>query len=73
MAAFSKYTLCETEIEPQVCKAICTVSHPGIRDYFPQAIAILEEGLEYFLQFLAFPHLDQRKIPSTNSLKWVHK
>ena len=43
------------------------------RDRFPQAIALLEEGLEDSLQFLAFPHLDQRKISSTNSLERVHK
>ena len=40
---------------------------------FPQAIALLEEGLDDSLQFLAFPHLDQRKISSTNSLERVHK
>jgi putative transposase len=43
------------------------------RDRFPQAIALLEEGLEDSLQFLAFPHLDQRKTSSTNSLERVHK
>jgi putative transposase len=43
------------------------------RDRFPQAIALLEEGLEDSLQFLAFPHLDQRKISSTNSLERIHK
>jgi putative transposase len=43
------------------------------QDRFPQAIALLEEGLEDSLQFLAFPHLDQRKTSSTNSLERVHK
>jgi transposase-like protein len=43
------------------------------QDRFPQAIALLEEGLEDSLQFLAFPHLDQRKIASTNSLERIHK
>jgi len=43
------------------------------QDRFPQAIALLEEGLEDSLQFLAFPHLDQRKISSTNSLERIHK
>jgi len=43
------------------------------QDRFPQAIALLEEGLEDSLQFLAFPHLDQRKTSSTNSLERIHK
>jgi len=43
------------------------------RDRFPQAITLLEEGLEYSLQFLAFPLLDGRKLSSTNPLERVHK
>ena len=43
------------------------------QDRFPQAIALFKEGLEDSLQFLAFPHLDQRKISSTNSLERIHK
>ena len=43
------------------------------QDRFPQAIALFKEGLEDSLQFLAFPHLEQRKISSTNSLERIHK
>jgi putative transposase len=43
------------------------------QDRFPQAIALFKEGLEDSFQFLAFPHLDQRKISSTNSLERIHK
>ena len=43
------------------------------QDRFPQAIALWEEGLEASFQFLSFPHLDQRKISSTNSLERIHK
>ena len=43
------------------------------RDRFPQAIALLEEGRENSLQFLAFPLLDRRKFSSTNPLERVHK
>ena len=43
------------------------------RDRFPQAIALFKEGLEDSFQFLAFPHLDQRKTSSTNSLERIHK
>jgi len=59
--------------EPRVCKAICTFNHPGVPRSLPQTIALFKEGLEDSLQFLAFPHLDQRKISSTNSLERVHK
>jgi putative transposase len=51
-------------------------AHLHIQEYqdrFPQAIALLEEGLEDSLQFLSFPHLDQRKTSSTNSLERIHK
>ena len=36
------------------------------RDRFPQAIEILEEGLEDALQFLSFSCFDHRKVSSTN-------
>lgn len=39
------------------------------RDRFPQAIGILEEGLEDALQFLTFSCFDHRKISSTNILE----
>lgn len=38
----------------------------------PEAVKILEEGLEDSLQFYAFPKIDQRKISSTNMLERVN-
>ena len=38
----------------------------------PEAVNILEEGLEDSLQFYAFPKIDQRKISSTNMLERVN-
>jgi len=43
------------------------------RDRFPQAIEVLEEGLEDALQFLAFPCFDHRKISSTNVLERLNR
>lgn len=40
---------------------------------FPEAVRILEDGLEDSLQFLAFPKLDARKISSTNMLERLNK
>lgn len=40
---------------------------------FPQAIQILEEGLEDSIQFYAFPALDFRKISSSNMLERLNK
>lgn len=40
---------------------------------FPQAIAILEEGLEDALQYLAFSLFDHRKISSTNILERLNR
>lgn len=40
---------------------------------FPEAIRVLEEGLEDSLQFFAFPRLDARKISSTNMLERLNK
>jgi len=39
------------------------------RDKYPEAVAVLAEGLEDSLQFYAFPEFDQRKIASTNVLE----
>ena len=39
------------------------------RQRFPDAIAILTEGLEDSLQFYAFPEFDHRKVASTNILE----
>jgi transposase-like protein len=39
------------------------------RDKYPDAVAVLAEGLEDSLQFFAFPEFDQRKIASTNVLE----
>jgi putative transposase len=57
---------------PNTAKQYAHLLIQEYQDRFPQAIALLEEGLEDSLQFLAFPHLDQRKISSTNSLERVH-
>jgi len=43
------------------------------RDRFPQAIGILEEGLEDALQFLTFSCFDHRKISSTNILERLNR
>ena len=43
------------------------------KDRFPQAIAILEEGLEDTLQFLTFSCFDHRKISSTNILERLNR
>ena len=40
---------------------------------YPEAIDILEEGLEDSLQFYAFPELDYRKTSSTNILERLNK
>ena len=40
---------------------------------FPQAIEILEEGLEDSLAFYAFPKLDACKISSTNMLERLNR
>lgn len=40
---------------------------------FPDAIRILEDGLEDSLQFYAFPALDSRKIASSNMLERLNK
>lgn len=40
---------------------------------FPEAIQNLEDGLEDSLQFYAFPHLDARKISSTNMLERLNR
>lgn len=40
---------------------------------FPQAIRVLEEGLEDALQFLAFSCFDHRKISSTNILERLNR
>ena len=42
-------------------------------DVLPDAIAILEEGLEDSIQFYAFPEIDSRKISSTNTLERLNK
>ena len=43
------------------------------RHRFPQALDILEEGLEDSLQYYRFDLLDARKISSTNTLERLHK
>ena len=40
---------------------------------FPQAMTILEEGLQDSLSFYAYPELDQRKISTTNMLERLNK
>ena len=42
-------------------------------DVVPEAISILEEGLEDSLQFYSFPEIDARKIASTNTLERLNK
>jgi len=42
-------------------------------DAFPDAMVILETGLEDSLQCYAFPHLDARKISSTNVLERLNR
>jgi putative transposase len=59
--------------EQECAKRVALLVIQEYQDRFPQAIALLEEGLEDSLQFLAFPRLDQRKTSSTNSLERIHK
>jgi putative transposase len=40
---------------------------------YPEAVAVLSDGLEDSLQFYAFPDLDSRKISSTNVLERLNK
>ena len=40
---------------------------------FPQAMTILEEGLQDSLSYYAYPELDQRKISTTNMLERLNK
>jgi len=42
-------------------------------DTLPEAIGILEDGLEDSLQFYGFPEIDARKISSTNTLERLNK
>ena len=43
------------------------------RGRFPQAVAILEEGLEDALQYLSYSSFDHRKISSTNILERLNR
>lgn len=43
------------------------------RQKYPEAIAVLAEGLEDSLQFYGFPELDARKISSTNVLERLNR
>lgn len=43
------------------------------RDLYPDAIEILENGLEDSLQFYHFSFLDKRKVSSTNNLERLHR
>jgi len=40
---------------------------------FPEAIAVLQEGVEDSLQFYHFPQIDKRRISSTNVLERINK
>lgn len=40
---------------------------------YPDAITLLEEGLEESLQFFGFNEMDARKIPSTNLLERLNR
>ena len=40
---------------------------------YPQAIKVLEDGLEDSMQFFTFPEIDSRKIASTNLLERLNK
>ena len=40
---------------------------------YPQAISMLEEGLEESLQFFSFQEIDARKISSTNLLERLNR
>lgn len=42
-------------------------------DVFPEAIGILEDGLEDSLQFYSFQEIDSRKISSTNTIERLNK
>jgi putative transposase len=40
---------------------------------FPEAIEVLQNGLEDSLQFYHFPNIDKRRISSTNVLERINK
>jgi len=42
-------------------------------DIYPDAMEILEDGLEDSLQYYAFPEIDSRKIASTNTIERLNK
>ena len=42
-------------------------------DMYPEAMDILEDGLEDSLQYYAFPEIDSRKIASTNTIERLNK
>jgi putative transposase len=42
-------------------------------DLYPDAIEVLENGLEDSLQFYHFSYLDKRKVSSTNNLKRLYR
>jgi len=42
-------------------------------DKYPEAVKVLEEGLEDSLQYHNFPRIDHRKISSTNMLERLNK
>lgn len=42
-------------------------------DLYPEAMNILEDGLEDSLQYYAFPEIDSRKIASTNTIERLNK
>jgi transposase-like protein len=58
------------------CKSAVRTARIFMAEYrqrYPEAIAVLAEGLEDSLQFYAFPEMDPRKISSTNVLERLNK
>jgi len=52
------------------------IAYSIIKEYsnkFPEAIEVLQDGLEDSLQFYHFPQIDKRKISSTNVLERINK
>ncbi len=61
------------QLDRETAIAYCREVIEQYADVIPEAIVILEDGLEDSLQFYAFPEMDARKIASTNTLERLNK
>lgn len=73
-AAFAE-KLKQNWLQPDIesAKAYAHNLMDACENQYPEAIDILEAGLEDSLQFYAFERIDARKISSTNILERLHR